>query len=637
MFNFKPFEDMSPKDYAEIGFKSGLEVHQQLLTEKKLFCRCPAGKYSEHYDAKMLRHMRPTLSELGEYDGTALMEFKTKKNIIYHINSDTVCTYEMDDAPPFELNKKALDISLEIGMLLNCYPVGELHITRKQYLDGSIPTGFQRTGITGVGGNFRADDKQINIIQISLEEDSCREIVDEGHIRVYNTDRLGMPLIEIVTEADMKTPQEIESVVQEIRKITRATGKVRTGYGAARQDVNISVTGSTRIEVKGVPQATRIPRIAYNEARRQWTLLKIRNELLDRGLSPDTFNPQIADVTPILTSCNYKPIKNILKTNGCVKVIKLDKFTGILNVLTQEYTHFSKEFSDRVRVIACITELPNMTYSENMEIDPRIWRKIKEKLQGNEKDVWVLVWGGKQDAETAANEVVIRAKEALIGVPSETRQALKNGTTGFERILPGPNRMYPDTDLPPIPISNEHLEKVRVGIPELPHIQYEKYKNMNLSDNLVNQLVNSKWRYLFEEIIKKYDVKSSIVASLFTSYFKYLFRKGYDLPNPDAQVWKDLFEAYSNKRFYKEAIPEICKKLGKGENLGLILSSMPPIINNEVDNVINKTFNICQSIKYKHPEKKASFLMGQIMYKYRGLIDAFLLNKKLEDRLKNKV
>ena len=85
-FRFKPFAAMTPDDYAAVGFRSGLEIHQQLLTDKKLFCRCPAGRYSDKYDAEILRHMRPTLSELGEYDGTALMEFKTKKEIIYRIN-----------------------------------------------------------------------------------------------------------------------------------------------------------------------------------------------------------------------------------------------------------------------------------------------------------------------------------------------------------------------------------------------------------------------------------------------------------------------------------------------------------------------------------------------------------------------
>jgi len=272
-FQFKPFEEMTAEDYAKIGFKSGLEIHQQLLTEKKLFCRCPAGKYNNtEYNAEILRHMRPTLSELGEYDGTALMEFKTKKNIIYRINKDTVCTYEMDDTPPFEINEQALDISIEIGLLLDATIVDELHIARKQYLDGSIPTGFQRTAIVSVGGKFPYKDREINIIQMSIEEDSCREFSDNGHTRIYLTDRLGMPLIETVTYPEMKTPQEVADVNNILRRLVRSTGHVRTGIGASREDVNVSVTGGTRIEIKGVAKIKNIPLLTYNEAMRQWNL-----------------------------------------------------------------------------------------------------------------------------------------------------------------------------------------------------------------------------------------------------------------------------------------------------------------------------------------------------------------------------
>ncbi len=238
-FQFKPFEEMTADDYAEVGFKSGLEIHQQLLTEKKLFCRCPAGKYNnEEYHAEILRHMRPTLSELGEYDGTALMEFKTKKDIIYRINRETVCTYEMDDTPPFEINEQALDIAIEVGLQLGATIVDELHIARKQYLDGSIPTGFQRTAIVSVGGKIPYKDRGIRMIQLSIEEDSCREFSDSGHTRTYLTDRLGIPLIETVTYPDMKTPQEVAEVNDLLRRLVRSTGKVRTGIGASRQDVN---------------------------------------------------------------------------------------------------------------------------------------------------------------------------------------------------------------------------------------------------------------------------------------------------------------------------------------------------------------------------------------------------------------
>ena len=211
-FEFKPFEEMTREDYARIGFKSGLEVHQQLYSDTKLFSRAKAGIYSHEYNAEILRHMRPTLSELGEYDGTALMEFKTKKNIIYRINYDTVSTYEMDDTPPFKINETALNAALEISMLLDAKIVDEVHIARKQYLDGSIPTGFQRTAIVCVGGQVPYKDRQINLMQMSIEEDSCREEMDKGHDRIYLTDRLGMPLIETVTHPEMKTPHEVAEV-----------------------------------------------------------------------------------------------------------------------------------------------------------------------------------------------------------------------------------------------------------------------------------------------------------------------------------------------------------------------------------------------------------------------------------------
>ena len=307
--SFKPFDEMTEADYLNIGLKVGLEVHQQLLTRRKLFCRCPAGRYSDEYDAVILRHMRPTLSELGEYDGTALMEKKTKKNIYYRIHQDTVCTYEFDDTPPFFIDDEALDIALEISLLLRLNIVGELHIARKQYLDGSIPTGFQRTGILGVDGRIPFHDRTVRIRQLSIEEDACREVSDIGHDRVYLTDRLGMPLIEMVTEPDMHTPQEAAAVGQILRRLARSTGHVRTGYGAGRQDVNVSVTGGTRVEIKGTPQIVRNPRLIYNEARRQCSLLHIRGLLHERGVRPETFEWTAQDVSRIVAPTSYEPLR----------------------------------------------------------------------------------------------------------------------------------------------------------------------------------------------------------------------------------------------------------------------------------------------------------------------------------------
>ncbi|HEX9005805.1 MAG TPA: Glu-tRNA(Gln) amidotransferase subunit GatE, partial [Bacteroidota bacterium] len=410
----KPFSEMTGGDYAALGFKSGLEIHQQLLTSRKLFCRCPAGLYSNEFNAEILRHMRPTLSELGEYDGTALMEFKTRKEIIYQIRHATVCTYEMDDTPPFELNREALEIALEIGLLYGCSMVDEIHIARKQYLDGSIPTGFQRTTIVGVDGSIPYGDRRIGIVQLGLEEDACREVSDAGHRRVYFTDRLGMPLIETVTAPDMRTPREVAEVAEILRRLVRSTGKVRTGAGAARQDVNVSVRGGTRIEIKGVHRIPNIPLLTYNEAMRQYNLLRLRDELLARGVTPARFASRTDDVTRLLRKTRFLPIKTAIAEGMQVRCVRIDGFRGLLRWQTQTDTYFSNEIADRVRVVACLTTLPNIIHSDSPgeTLSSSEWQTLRKTAGASDDDALVVVWGNALDAATGAGEIVIRAREA---------------------------------------------------------------------------------------------------------------------------------------------------------------------------------------------------------------------------------
>jgi len=292
-------------DYSELGLKAGVEIHQQILTDKKLFCNCPAGKYNKVHNSEVLRHMRPTLSEFGTYDGTALMEFKTKKEITYLLNKDTVCTYEMDDTPPFHVNRNALDIAIEIALMLNCNIVDEMHIIRKQYLDGSIPTGFQRTAIVGLDGTIPFNKYPIKIRQLGFEEDSCREVSNSGHSIVFRTDRLGMPLVEAVTEPQMKTPREVMEVIRYIGTVMRATGKVRRGAGSVRQDINVSIKGGSRVELKGIPSYRWAEKLVHTEALRQKAMLEIRDLLIKKQISKQTLKYRIEDITKILTGTKF--------------------------------------------------------------------------------------------------------------------------------------------------------------------------------------------------------------------------------------------------------------------------------------------------------------------------------------------
>lgn len=620
-FDFKPFNEMTPEDYAKVGFKSGLEVHQQLLTEKKLFCRCPAGHYSEHHNAEILRHMRPTLSELGEYDGTALMEFKTKKEIIYQINYDTVCTYEMDDTPPFMMNSQALDIAMEIAMLYESHIVDEVHIARKQYLDGSIPTGFQRTAIVSVGGKLPYKDKSINLIQMSIEEDSCREVSDFGHKRVYNTDRLGMPLIETVTQPEMKTPQEVAEVNQVIRKIARSTKKARTGMGAARQDVNVSVHGGTRIEIKGVSKIHTIPLLTYNEAMRQWNLLKLRQELWNRGINEVTFSSKNEDITKLMKRSRFQPINDAVSRGLKVRCVVLRGFKGILRWQTQTDTYFSREISDRVRVIACLSTLPNIMHSDSMSesIPSSEWSSIKKAVGATENDTVVLVWGDEQDAITGANEIIIRAKEATIGIPSETRQALSDGTNGFERILPGPERMYPDTDLPPIRITQERYDSIKNNLPQSIWSRILTYKSMGLSEKLSEEIATSNFVDIFEKIVDELHIEPKFASFVLIDFVKRLKKENLDISVLSYNDFYNIFSAFSRGLLIKEGVLETIRtalRIGSySENL------IPkPCIDPELSTIINESMKSIKEITLNKSENHNEILMGIIMPKLRGRI-----------------
>jgi glutamyl-tRNA(Gln) amidotransferase subunit E len=431
------------------------------------------------------------------------MEFKTRKEIIYRVNRETVCTYEMDDTPPFMVDAEALDYAIEISMLADLTLVDELHIARKQYLDGSIPTGFQRTAICGINGSIPYKDKDIEIIQLGLEEDSCREISDVGHRRTYNTDRLGMPLIELVTGPDMRTPLEVADVAQIIRKMMRTTGHVRRGIGATRADTNVSVSGGTRIEIKGVPRIGLMPLLTYNEAQRQWNLLRLREELINRGITTDTFTHSSIDVTRILKRTRFTPIENALRNGHQVAAVRLPGWAGLLRWETQDGTTFAREIADRVRVIACLTVLPNIIHSDSPgeTLSGAEWKECKAALAATASDVVVLVWGDASDVDTAVKEIAIRAKEVTIGIPSETRQALRDGTTGFERILPGPQRMYPDTDLPPLRITSERVESIRLGMPVQYWDRVRRYHELKVPHDAIEGLAISPLAPLFEEAV----------------------------------------------------------------------------------------------------------------------------------------
>ncbi|MEG2070440.1 MAG: Glu-tRNA(Gln) amidotransferase subunit GatE [Bacteroidales bacterium] len=623
------------KDYDRIGFMSGLEVHQQLLTRRKLFCRCPAGIFQkpDQYDAEVIRHMRPTLSELGEYDGTALMEFKTRKEIVYRIANPTACTYEVDDTPPFPIDREALENAIIVSLASKLNIVGEVHITRKQYLDGSIPTGFQRTAIIGVEGEIPLKNKKVRLIQLSIEEDACREISDIGHRRIYRTDRLGMPLIETVTYPDMVNPDEVKEAADYIRFLNRSTGRVRTGIGAGREDVNVSCTGGTRIEIKGVSHTKWIPELTHVECFRQWALLAIRDELKKR-INKEDWKMDVIELNPKDFNFYYTPIINAIGRKEKLYAVNLPQFAGLLSHFTQPEKAFYDEFTHRLKVIACL-ERPNMATSEDLDdvISENVFEKIQKRLNAGNRDAQLVFWAPEEDVKTALDVIQERALMTFDGIPQETRKSFSNGTTIFERVLPGADRMYPDTDSAPIPLASSYIDSLQQYVPDEVHDRYNQLLKWKVPSDTFNYIFTYNFYPLIKKIVDELGISPKYVATFFGHKVKHLHGQYRGLPF-DIQKIYDLFSFLQKEKIEFAIAPDMLKELFKHPNMGfesiLNLLKYKKIDKEEIVTQLHKIKNNFTPIRKDTNENdRKNSLMGQLRIISIGNIALAELVKKI--------
>jgi len=631
-------------DYKQIGFKSGLEVHQQLKTRSKLFCRCPAGIYHDHddYDAEVIRHMRPTLSEMGVYDGTALMEFRTRKEINYRINNRTACTYEVDDTPPFLVDPEALQIAIKIALAAKMNIVGEVHITRKQYLDGSIPTGFQRTAIIGVEGDLQLKNKKVRLIQMSLEEDSCREVSDIGHKRIYKTDRLGMPLIETVTYPDCLTPDELAEAAEYIRFLNRSTGLVRTGIGAAREDVNVSCEGGSRVEIKGVAHIRWIPELSHNEAFRQYALLNIRSKLHKMISDPEAWSLKTREITEEESDFHFTPVRAALDRGEKVIAINLPGCRGILSHFTQPEHIFADELSDRLKVIACI-EKPNMIHSEeigeanfnNMFQEVAIW------LSAAPDDAQIILWGPEADIPTALETITERIRLALDGVPNETRKSLEDGTTIFERVLPGRDRMYPDTDSQPIPVTTEMLEKLGHDLPIEVSTRFRQMKEWGIPEDAWHYLLRKNMVQLVDRIGDELGFDRREVGIIIGHRFRSLDGRRKVVKGFSYDRIYDLFAFLKREKLLppiaRLMLPGVASSVEPDFKKILAATGYSPATPDEIKKEVKELQKKFALIGYNGSEiAKVNWVMGQIHMKTIGTMRLAGVRKEVSDILENR-
>ncbi len=614
-------------DYERVGLKVGLEIHRQLDTRHKLFCECPTTFREGGREVVFVRWLREAQSELGEVDPAALFESRKRRKIVYHADTLNTCLVEMDEEPPHELNREAVEVALIASLLMNADPVDEIHVMRKIVIDGSNTTGFQRTCIIALNGEIEVDGKKIPIQTITLEEDAARIIEQKPHEVHYDLTRLGIPLIEVSTAPVITSPQEAYKVAYAIGRILRATRKVKRGIGTVRQDLNISIRDGALIEIKGVQELELLPKVVELEVIRQLHLLKIRDELRKRGVSEDDLKREpIKDVTRIFSKTRSKIIKRKIGQGGVVLALKLKGFGGLVGLEAAPGIRLGAEFAGRARAwsevegIFHTDELPGYGISEE-EV-----KQLKQELNAGDLDAVVLVAAERDRAEDALERVRERAIEALYGVPSETRGAKPDGTTVYLRPRPGAARMYPETDIPPLPISREYLEELRRRLPPtLDEVAEEISRRYGLSRQMADELIDSERVELFEQIVEETGVQPSVVASILVEHMKSLKREGFEVERVREEDLLEFFRMVSRGELAKEAAPELIKWLAQNpdkrindaiESLGL-----KPVSLAEVEEKIKDLLERYSDLVRENPRKAVSIFMGELMKTYRGKID----------------
>jgi glutamyl-tRNA(Gln) amidotransferase subunit E len=617
-------------DYEKLGLKMGLEIHQQLNTDEKLFCPCDCNLTDKEPEFKVLRNLRPTQSELGKIDRAAFEEARRKLNFIYEAYAHETCLVEADEEPPYPLNMEALEISLIIATLLNMHVVDEFHIMRKQVIDGSNTGGFQRTGLVATEGFLETEYGNVEIDVLCLEEDAARRIGDEKGKVTFRLDRLGIPLVEITTAPSMNHPEQVKEVAYHIGQILRST-KVKRGLGTIRQDLNISIREGARVELKGVQDLDLMPKMVENEVTRQVNLLKIRKELNNRDASVDD---ELYDLAEVLKETK----SNIISKAESVFAVKLNGFKGIIGIEIQPGRRFGTELAGYAKKMGVsglfhTDELPAYGITEE-EVNA-----VNEFIGAEDGDAFILVADEKEKVQNALNEVQRRAKIALRQIPEETRKALPDANSEYLRPLPTASRMYVETDIPLINVSKELLDDIKGNLPELPEEKMLRIiKEYFLSEDLAKQLVRTDRVNSFEEIKAESDVDSTIIASTLAYTLKELRRDGCMVDELNKNILLEAFGLLEGGKISKDAIPQIlanvCNEGNSPEEAAESLN-LTMLSEGDVEKIINEIIESNKKIIDERGMGAMGSLMGMAMKKLKGKADGKLVNKLLRDKLQN--
>jgi glutamyl-tRNA(Gln) amidotransferase subunit E len=616
-------------DYSKLGLKAGLEIHQQLNTTK-LFMRTQST-LSEENNFCIQRKLRPVASELGEYDKAALDAFKRNETFYYSGDKNNISLVELDEEPPQQLNLNSLNTAIEVALLCKSNLINRLSVMRKNIIDGSNTSAFQRTMLLSIGGEINIENKKIRISTIALEEDSARPLKKENGNAYYCLDRLGIPLIEIATEPDITTPKEAVETAKKIGELIRITCKSMRGKGTIRQDVNVSITKGTRCEIKGCQELELIGTIIEKEVKRQLDLINIMKTLNDEkqnGKIPSDFFGEITDLTNIFleTNCKFIKGKNVFG-------IRLNGMKGILGTkigdkrFGTELSYYAK--ATGVTGILHYDELPNYGISEN-EIE-----KILTTLNCIEDDSFILIVANKISAENAFKSIKKRILIAFEQIPGETRGALEDGSSIYQRPLAGGARMYPETDLLEQEINEKMIKEIKKTLTLNVSSREKKYEKIGLNENFINGMKLNNYARFFESLIEK-KANPKVAANLLLNDLPELKRKGINVDSIPLEDIEELLILESKGKISKNNLKSAIEKMSNNTALDDIIDSTKTIDKNEAEKIVSEIVNKNADLVSQKKLGAVGPLMGDVMKSLKDIDGKYaseLLKKEIEKKL----
>ncbi len=612
----------------ELGLRCGIEIHQRIATSK-LFCGCSSDLREEEPVLGVRRKLRAVAGELGEVDRAALHEYYRDREFLYQAYDGETCLVELDEEPPSPLNEEALDTALEVSLMLSATIPDEVHVMRKTVVDGSNTSGFQRTAVVGLGGKVEGPRGTIKIPTICLEEEAAGIGGQQGSSVIYRLDRLGIPLVEVATGIlENYTPEEVQEVALRLGMLLRMTGKVQRGIGTIRQDVNVSIGGGARVEIKGFQEIGKLADLVRNEVLRQQSLIKIKDELRSRTTSVS----EPVEATEHFAGVTKGALSRVVGKGGEVLALRLSGFAGILGRELCPGRTFGRELADHAKahgiggIIHTDEDLESMGLSGS-------FKRLSQELPAGENDALLAIAGehGRvARAMTAVRERLICATESL---PEETREPNPDATTNYKRPLPGSSRMYPETDIPPIPVTPDRIEGIRAHLSETPEVKRARFVKSGLSADLADQLVRDANLALYEKIVSELEIDPTLVANTIINTFRSLRREGVDVDSVSEDSLAALFSALQAGALVKEGMEGALREVASGRPVQEVVGERERISEDELRRIVLSVLDEKGEFISERGERAFGPIMGEVMKEVRGKIDGGLVGRVVRELL----